>query len=169
MLTVPDLPVFDPERVVTTLARHGVHYVLVGAVAARLQGFPRMTADTDITPEQTAGNLGRLATALRELGARVYTEGVPTGLAFDISAQALGRAANWNLVTSAGRLEIVFEPSGTGGFADLDRNALAFTIRGAPLRVASLTDILRTKEAANRPQDRQDAAVIREMLRRQKH
>jgi hypothetical protein len=165
---VPDLAAFDPERVVRTLGRHGVHYVLVGAVAARLQGFPRLSADTDITPERTAGNLERLATALRELDARVYTEGVPTGLAFDISAQALDRAAIWNLVTGAGRLDIVFQPSGTDGFADLDRNAIAFTIHGVPLRVASLADILRTKEAANRPQDRQDAAVIREMLRRSK-
>ena len=30
-------------------------YVLIGAVAARLQGFPRMTADADITPLVNAG------------------------------------------------------------------------------------------------------------------
>jgi hypothetical protein len=40
----------DPERIITTLARHDVRYVLIGAAAARLQGFPRMTADADITP-----------------------------------------------------------------------------------------------------------------------
>ena len=32
---------FDPERLLRALARHRVDYVLIGAVAARLQGFPR--------------------------------------------------------------------------------------------------------------------------------
>ena len=42
---VIDVAPLDPERLITTLARHEVKYVLIGAVAARLQGFPRMTAD----------------------------------------------------------------------------------------------------------------------------
>ena len=33
---------FDPERMLRTLAQRAVQYVLVGAVAARLQGFPRL-------------------------------------------------------------------------------------------------------------------------------
>ena len=70
----PRIATFDPERIITTLARHDVKYVLIGAVAARLQGSPPMTADADITPERDPHNLQRLATALRELDARVYTE-----------------------------------------------------------------------------------------------
>jgi hypothetical protein len=50
---------------------------LIGALAARLQGFPRLTADADITPARDRDNLERLAAALRELDARVYTESVP--------------------------------------------------------------------------------------------
>ena len=88
----PRIAPFDPERIITTLARHDVKYVLIGAVAARLQGFPRMTADADITPARDPHNLQRLAAALRELDARVYTESVPEGLAFDCSAPTLARA-----------------------------------------------------------------------------
>ena len=58
----------------------------------------------DITPARDPENLGRLASALRELDARVYTESVPEGLAFDCTATTLARAEMWNLVTSAGRL-----------------------------------------------------------------
>lgn len=154
----------DPERIVVVLARHGVEYVLIGAVAARLQGFPRVTADADITPARTTKNVERLARALRELDARVFTEAVPEGLPFDCSAAALGRADLWNLVTAAGRLDIVFRPSGTGGYDDLVRDAVEFEVFGVRLRTASLRDILRSKEAADRPQDRQDAAVLRAML-----
>jgi len=163
---VPDLAPFDPERIITTLARHGVRYVLIGAVAARLQGFPRLTADADITPAQDQENLMRLARALTELDARIFTEVVPEGLPFDCSPAMLARADLWNLVTSAGRLDLAFRPSGTGGYDDLIRTAVPFQIHGVRIEVASLEDIIRSKTAADRPQDRQDVVVLREMLRR---
>jgi hypothetical protein len=163
---VAELPPLDPERLVTTLARHDVRYVLIGAVAARLQGFPRMTADADITPDRDAGNLERLAAALRELEARVFTDTVPDGLPFDCSAAALARADLWNLTTAAGRLDVAFLPSGTTGYADLIRDAVTFDVFGVQLHAASLADIIRSKEAAGRPQDRQDVVVLREMLRK---
>ena len=156
----------DPERIITVLAKHGVRYVLIGAVAARLQGFPRLTADLDITPARDTENLERLAAALRELDARIYTESVPEGLAFDCRAQMLARADLWNLVTGAGRLDVAFMPSGTTGYDDLVRGATRFEVYGVELLAAGLPDIIRSKEAADRPQDRQDVVVMREMLRR---
>jgi len=163
---VPELAPLDPERLITTLARHGVQYVMIGAMAARLQGFPRVTADADITPARDAENVLRLAEALRELDARVYTDSVPEGLPFDCSAPTLSRAELWNLVTAAGRLDIAFIPSGTDGYADLIDGAVPFDAFGVRLHVASLEDIIRSKEAADRPQDRQDVVILREMVRR---
>jgi predicted nucleotidyltransferase len=163
---VPELAPLDPERLITTLARHEVRYVMIGAMAARLQGFPRVTADADITPARDSENLRRLAKALRELKARVYTESVPEGLPFECSPSMLARADLWNLVTSAGRLDIAFAPSGTDGYADLMDDAVPFDVFGVRLNVASLEDIIRSKEAADRPQDRQDIVILREMLRR---
>lgn len=156
---------FDPERIFATLATHQVEFVLVGALAARLQGFPRLTADVDLTPARTPANIERLGAALRELDARVYTESVPEGLAFDCSAASLARADIWNLVTAAGRVDIIFHLAGIDGYDTLRANAVHFEIHGSPLFAASLGDILRSKEAVDRPQDRQDAVVIREMLR----
>ena len=161
-----DLAPFDPERIVRVLAEHGVRYVLIGALAARLQGFPRVTADADITPARDIDNLERLANALRDLDAKVFTESVPEGLKFDCSAQALARAQMWNLVTSAGRLDLAFAPSGTEGYDDLIRNALEYEVFGIRLNAASLEDIIRSKQASDRPQDRQDVLVMRELLRR---
>jgi hypothetical protein len=163
---VADVTPLDPERLITTLAKHEVRYVLIGAVAARLQGFPRMTADADITPARDADNMRRLAAALTELEARVYTESVPEGLPFDCSPSMLERAELWNLVTAAGRLDVAFVPSGTAGYDDLVRSAVRFEVFGATLDVASLQDIIRSKEAADRPQDRQDVLVLRQMLER---
>ena len=161
-----DLAPFDPERVVRVLAEHKVRYVLVGALAARLQGFPRLTAGMDITPADDVENLERLATALENLHARVYTEAVPEGLVFDCSPRTLANAEIWNLVTDAGRLDVAFKPSGTEGYQDLHKSSVMFDVFGATLEAASLEDIIRSKETADRPQDRQDVAILREMLRR---
>lgn len=164
--SVSDPAPLDPERIITSLASHDVQYVLIGALAARLQGFPRLTADADITPARGRGNLRRLAAALRELDARVYTEAVPEGLPFDCSAEALERASMWNLVTTGGRLDIAFEPSGTGGYEDLREGAVRYEVYGVELLAAGLEDIIRSKMAADRPQDRQDVVILREILER---
>ena len=156
----------DPERLIQTLGRHGVAYVLIGALAARLQGFPRLTADADIAPARDTENLERLATALRELHARVYTESVPEGLPFETSAATLACAELWTLITAAGRLDLVFAPSGTSGFADLRHGAVRFEVFGVEILASDLPDLIRSKEATDRPQDRQDILVLREMLHR---
>lgn len=159
------MSVFDPERILRVLAGRHVRYVLVGATAARLQGFPRLTADADITPARDPENLDRLAAALRELCARIYTESVPEGLPFSCDAATLARAKVWNLITDAGRVDVIFEPSGTKGFEDLARSAIAFHAFGVEVHAASLEDILRSKQASSRPQDQQDVIVLREMLK----
>jgi len=157
---------FDPERILRALAGREVRYVLVGATAARLHGFPRLTADADITPARDSENLDRLAASLRDLHARVYTESVPEGLPFTCDAVTLARANLWNLVTDAGRVDVIFEPSGTHGFEDLISSAVTFRAFGVEVRAASLEDILRSKQASSRPQDQQDVIVLREMLKR---
>ena len=158
-----DVAAFNPELLLSTLDKHDVRFVLIGALAARLYGFPRVTADADITPDSDRANLEKLAKALKELRAKVYTESVPEGLAFDCSAATLGRSAMWNLVTAAGRVDVAFKPAGTKGFADLVTNAEKFKAYGVTFLTASLDDIIRSKEAANRPKDRDDVAIMKAM------
>ncbi|MGH7632919.1 MAG: hypothetical protein ACRENC_04275 [Gemmatimonadaceae bacterium] len=76
----------------------------------------------------------------------------------------LGRADVWNLVTSAGRLNLAFEPSGTTGYDDLAQTAEDFKLFGGDVAVARLEDIVRSKAAADRPKDRQDVLLMRAML-----
>jgi hypothetical protein len=91
---------------------------------------------------------------------------MPQGLPFSCDATTLARAKLWNLVTEGGRIDVIFEPSGTQGFEDLARSAVTFQAFGVEVRAASLADILRSKEASSRPQDQQDVIVLREMLKR---
>lgn len=159
--------VFDPAEMVRVLSEHGVRFVMVGGLAALAHGAPFPTFDLDITPERSEDNLARLTDALRHLDARVRTDGVPEGLVFQHSGSSLAAGESWNLTTSSGDLDITLVPSGTAGFEDLVRDAAPVEALGVTILVASLADVVRSKQAANRPKDQRVLPTLREILRRQ--
>ena len=83
---------------------------------------------------------------------------------FDRSAEALAGAAIWNLVTHCGALDLTLVPAGTTGFDDLRRDAVEITIRDTRVVVASLADVIRAKEAADREKDRLTLPTLRRIL-----
>jgi hypothetical protein len=160
---VPE-PEFQPERLIGTLERHGVRYVLIGGFAAVIHGSPFVTSDLDVVPDASHDNVVRLSGALREMHARVWTDAAPGGLAFEHDAASLRRAEVWNLITDFGRLDLAFRPSGTGGYDDLARDAIHLSILGVSVDVASLADVVRSKEAAGRDKDRLVLPTLRRLL-----
>jgi hypothetical protein len=161
---------FDPERLLSALSEAEVHYILIGGMAAVLHGDVGVTVDIDVVPERKPENLERLAAALRSLGARIRTEGEPEGLSFNCSAdffRNLPPEAIVNMTTEAGDLDVTFCPSGTNGFDDLRRDAI--DIEAADrlhVLVASLEDVIRSKEAAGRDKDRVAVPRLRRLLDR---
>lgn len=59
----------DVARVLRILNRHEVEVIVVGGVAAILQGAPLVTWDLDLVPNRTPENAQRLEAALAELDA----------------------------------------------------------------------------------------------------
>lgn len=157
---------FQPGRILEALRRNDVAYVLIGGLAAMAHGSPIHTNDVDITPERSLENLQRLSAALKDLGARIRTEDVPEGLPFDHDGKSLAAAGVWNLVTDHGDLDISFVPTGTEGYKDLRRDALQATAYGGVVAIASLADVIRSKQAANRPKDQRVLPTLREILAR---
>jgi hypothetical protein len=161
----------DVARIVEVLNRHDVDYVVIGGVAAeawaesvglRLQP----TIDIDVTPDTNQGNLDRLSEALDDLQARIRTDAVPEGLPFSHDGASLGRAAMWNLICPAGPFDISFVPSGTNGFTDFAERARVVLVEGLETPLADLSDIIRSKRAANRPKDLEVLPLLEEVLRR---
>lgn len=157
-------PEFNPGRLVKVLAKHGVEYVLIGGFATVQHGSPFLTQDLDITPAKSEANLTQLSKALDALHAKVRTSSEPDGLPFAHSGPSLGDTLTWNLVTDYGDLDISFIPDGTTGFDDLRRDADLIEIHGIGVRVASLADVIRSKQAANRPKDQRVLPTLREIL-----
>ena len=154
-------PAFDPDRMVQALAHHGVRCVIGGAVAARLHGAPGVARSLEIIPSRAEPDLELLSAALRELDARIHSDGVSEGLALDLAAARLARGDTWHLITRAGRLDLRFAPQGSSGYDDMMRDAERFWFGELPLFVASLLDLIRLKEATDSAADRDDIRLLR--------
>ena len=161
-------PTFDPAAVLAALHDADVRFVLVGGMAAVLHGDVGVTVDIDVAPAYDLDNLERLAAALRALEARIRADGVPEGLPFDYSAGFLRNAgpdALLSLTTRAGALDVAFTPAGTTGYDDLKRDAVTMEpVEGLSILVASLADIIRSKQAADREKDRQALPRLQALL-----
>jgi hypothetical protein len=79
---------------------------------------------------------------------------------FSIDADFLRRVRLVNLTTRFGDFDIAFQPAGSGGYDDLVRDAVEMDLDGTIVRVASLGDVIRSKEAANRPKDRATLPIL---------
>jgi hypothetical protein len=157
---------FEPDRIVAALERHRVRYVAVGDFAAIVHGSAHITTDLDIVPDPDLPNLERLAEAIRELGARVLPDA--GSVPFQATGRALAASTTWSLTTRFGDLDITFEPAGTGGYADLRRDAVRLAVaEGVKATVASLEDVVRSKEAAGGDKDRPSLPVLRRILEEQ--
>jgi len=150
----------QPQELLEVLARHRVDYVLIGGLAATLHGSSALTNDADICPDPSPENLERLAAVLRELDARVRSDADPEGVPFPVDGEFLRQMRVVNLTTRFGDFDIAFQPDGNHGYDDLAGNATEIAIDGTIVRVASLTDIIRSKEAANRPKDRATLPIL---------
>lgn len=154
---------FAPEEIFAAFNAAGVEYVVIGGIAAVLHGSPLRTGDADVCPARNAENLERLATALTAIDAGIRSD-VGEIISTGWSGAFLGNAEMWNLSTAAGDLDIAFRPSGTSGYADLAPAAVTYELDdGVRVVVASLADVIRSKEAADRPKDREALPVLREL------
>lgn len=156
----------DLAALLTVLDQHGVDYVLIGGIAAVAHGSPFPTEDADITPAMSRENLARLSAALSDLDARVRSEGEPDGLPFAHDADSLAAVSTWNLTTRHGDLDLSFVPDGTTGYDDLRHGAHLTDILGLTVAIASLADVIRSKQAANRPKDQRVLPTLRALQAR---
>ncbi|MFV1962743.1 MAG: hypothetical protein ACC658_13040 [Acidimicrobiia bacterium] len=158
---------FDPVALLRVLVDGDVDFVVIGGIAARLRGAPLLTQDVDITPATDRPNLERLASALEELEARLRTAPEPEGVPFPFDPALLEAAKVWALVTRFGDLDLVVSPAGTNGYADVVRDADDLRVATDPeliVKVASLVDVIRSKEAAGREKDRAALPLLRRTL-----
>jgi hypothetical protein len=149
---------FDPARILAVLERHGVDYVMVGGFASQLHGARRRSYDIDFVPAATEANDDRLASALRELGARLRVAGLADEearqLPVTIDAATLQAFGSTTWTTDAGPLDVLRGLPVTGGstFDELVQRCTAVSVGGIVIHVASLDDISTARPMPTAPE-----------------
>jgi hypothetical protein len=165
---------FDPERIIAVFEAHGVEYVIVGGFGAQAHGASRQTFDIDVVPRSSDDNFGRLAAALRELGARLRVGGMSDDearqLPVTVDAATLRSFGSSTWTTDAGPVDVLGDLAVTGGrrnYDELLRRAVPRRVHGVVIRLAALDDIVASKELANRDKDREALPELRQLQQRQ--
>lgn len=160
----------DDERIAAVcrvLLDHGVEFVVIGGVAARLHDTGHATVDIDICPSSVEENLERLSDALRSLDVRLRVEGEPAGIPFDPHPQQLRQMSTLTLLSVHGPVDLCFEPAGFAeGFTALRPGRVVVVVSGVSVPVASLEDVVTSKRSAGRPKDIVALPALEARLRR---
>ena len=143
--------VFDPRPILGVLARHEVRFVVIGGIAASLQGSTTIITDFDICYARDQENLERLTAALNEVQATLRGTRVP--VAFRLDARTLKAGLNFTFDTKYGPFDCLGAASGSFDYEQLMRNADPMNLVGTNISVASLDDLIRMKRAAGRNKD----------------
>ncbi|HBL29969.1 MAG TPA: hypothetical protein DD490_24280 [Acidobacteria bacterium] len=154
---------FAPKfvEILKVLAGHDVELIVVGGMAAIIEGAPVSTFDLDVVVLKTAENMRRLLPALEEMNAR-YAD--PAGRHIVPDADKLATLRIHRLVTSLGALDVM-ETIGHGlAYGDLLGDTRVSEVAGVRVRVLGLATVILSKEQANRDKDRATLHVLRRTL-----
>jgi hypothetical protein len=147
--------------ILEVLARHRVEFILVGGIAAILEGAPVSTLDLDIVVQPPPEGREPLLLALEELHAR-YLD--PAGRQIVPDAEKLATLHIHRLLTDFGPLDIL-DTIGHGlTYQDLIGETSSYELGTLTVRVLNLATIIRSKEEANRDKDWATLPILRRTL-----
>jgi hypothetical protein len=139
-------------QVVEAIDQIRLEAVIVGNVAALLQGAPVTTQDLDLLVRDTPSNRKKIHELGNLMGAR----------AREISPLATGLRID----ATSGTIDLLFDRiAGHLSFEALRSRSIRVPVAGRVATVATLEDVIASKEAANRPKDLAQLPILRDTLR----
>jgi predicted nucleotidyltransferase len=136
----------DYKEMLQCLLEENVRFLLVGAYAVAVHGFPRATKDIDFFVWATPENAANLMRALTKFGAPLD----------DISESDFSsEGIIFQIGNSPRRIDIITNISGIK-FEQAYANRKAILIEGIEVPVISLQDLIANKRASGRMQDLAD-------------
>ena len=121
-----------------SLNDNDVRYVVIGGYATVLHG-------------------DALIEALREFEPYPPRYGSAKNFVWDIRSFS-GRVIS--LATTAGRIDILRAVPGIDAFEDIWERSHISSVRGVKVRIASINDLIKMKQAADRPKDREHIKLL---------
>ncbi len=153
------------------LADSGLDFVIVGGLAARLYGSPRITHDVDIVPRLDAGSWANAVDSLWDAGARPR---IPERREVVRDVERVGHwVSKKNMLALSfrspdGAIEVDLLVGEAGRFAELQKRATRVELGSRVFFVADIDDLIEMKTRAGRPQDLLDIETLEEIKARSK-
>jgi precorrin-2 methylase len=148
-------------RILELLEQHGVEYVVVGGVAAVLQGAPVTTFDIDALVKVDPANVDRLVKVLAELDARYREQAHLRPTRDDLSA-----GGHLLLMTNSGPFDVLGFISGGKRYEDVADSAVPLTVGNLSIRVLPLRALIDEKKALGREKDLAVVKLLEAVLSR---
>jgi hypothetical protein len=144
------------------LIEAGVDFILVGGLAAVVQGAPVTTMDVDIVHNQSPENIAKLLSFLKSIDAfhRRPDDKVIEPKKDDISG--MGHAL---FSTQLGPLDILAVIEEGRAYGDLIEHTVEIEFRKHTIRVLDLKMLIQLKRTSTDPKDKQRLPVLEETLR----
>jgi hypothetical protein len=154
----------EGKLIATLRALHdgGVDFILVGGLAAVLNGAPVDTFDTDVVHSRDVSNIERLLPVLESLDAvfRIHPE-----RRLRPNASHLASAGHLNLITRYGPLDLLGTIGRNLGYEDLMAHSAEMDIgEKLRIRVLDLETIIGIKEELGGEKDRAVLPILRRTL-----
>jgi predicted nucleotidyltransferase len=151
--------------ILQVLSHNEVEFILVGGIAAILEGAPVSTFDLDVVIRRTEENHQKVLVALGELNAR-YLD--PAGRHIVPDVGKLDSMRLHRLLTDFGPLDIL-ESIGDGlTHADLVAHTNTYKVEGFQVRTLNLETIILSKEQAHREKDMMALPILYRTLKLKK-
>lgn len=145
----------DYKEMLQCLSEEDVKFLLVGAYALAVHGFPRATKDINFFVWATPQNAAKLMRALARFGA-------PMGEISESDFSSEG--VIFQIGNSPRRIDIVTTIDGIK-FDQAYANRKTFQIEGLQVPVISLEDLIANKRASGRTQDLADVENLESQLK----
>jgi predicted nucleotidyltransferase len=152
----------DLERLLPTLVRAGAEFIVVGGVAGTIHGSARATYDVDLLYARNEENIQRLVNSLAPY--KPYLREAPPGLPFAWDSKTIRNGLNFTLTTDLGDIDLLGELVGCETYSDLLPHSFEVEAFGVCFKCIDLPTLIRIKEAAGRPKDREAIAELRVLL-----
>src|SRR5207247_2527417 len=150
------------EKLLPALVGAGVEFIIVGGVAGILHGSARATYDIDLVYSRNEQNIQRLADVLAPYNP--YLRNAPLGLPFVWDTKAIRHGLNFTLTTTVGDIDLLGEVARGETYQMLLPHSFEVKAFGVRFKCLDLPTLIRIKEAAGRPKDREAIAELRVLL-----
>lgn len=152
----------DLSAIIEGLLKADIQFILVGGLAAVIQGAPVTTMDVDIVHQQTLDNISKLFAFLTSIEA-IHRR--PDDKIIPLKKEDLSGMGHILSSTRLGPLDVLAFIEHGKTFDDLIIHTVDIPFRHHILHVLDLKTLVELKKKSHSPKDRQRLAVLEETLK----